>query len=114
MQWFRAWAEMMRWLEEFELKHVEMARCILSFDRMRSVWDTLATSSQNQGYAGFARSIASKYHQLHENARELLLVKGAPPLRNIEESTIVEIVQTFRKEELHWLDSLANIMPGYA
>jgi hypothetical protein len=48
VQWHRAWAEMLRWLEEFEMKHVESIRSINSFETLMLTWDKLAAKEYRQ------------------------------------------------------------------
>ena len=74
---------------------------------MHSVWDTLATKNSN-GYDGYARSQASIYLELHDNAKKLFAEKGEPRLLKMKESTIVQVVRKFREEELGWLSSYAQ------
>ena len=54
VQWHRALAEMMRWLEEYEIKHVEFDRCIKAYSTMSSVWMELADKHSHTGYRAFA------------------------------------------------------------
>jgi len=99
---------MTRWMEEFELKHVEMMRCIKSFSHICEVWKTLAHTSKNGGHAAYARRQSAIYFELHENAKALLAANGYENLRDMEESTLVEIIQRFRKEEMDWLRSFTH------
>lgn len=70
MQWFRGWANMMRWLEEFELKHVEFMRSIKSFERMSSVWAELASKTPLPGNAAFARKQSETFKTLSKDASD--------------------------------------------
>ena len=98
----------MRWLEEFELKHVEMMRTIKAFFHMHEVWNSLASTSKNDGYAGYARRQSANYLELSENAKGLFEAEGDERQCHMNELTFVELVQKFRKEELDWLDSISH------
>jgi hypothetical protein len=75
-QWFRAWAEMMRWMEEFELKHAEFVRCIRSFQFMSVTWEQMASKATDPGYAAFGRQQADTYRVLCEDAEKLVTQHG--------------------------------------
>ncbi|KAJ6548319.1 hypothetical protein B0H10DRAFT_2243058 [Mycena sp. CBHHK59/15] len=64
VQWFRAEAEMYRWLEQYERKHAEMMRVIERFRRDNVVWEGLADRVEEQnggrnGAVNFARMQAA-------------------------------------------------------
>ncbi|KAJ6603684.1 hypothetical protein B0H10DRAFT_2229737 [Mycena sp. CBHHK59/15] len=74
VQWFRAEAEMYRWLEQYERKHAEGFRVIERFRRDSEVWKTLADREEAQnggvnGAATFARMQATMYSRLEHNAK---------------------------------------------
>ena len=78
MQWFRAEAEMYRWLEQYERKHAELMRVIERYRRDSAVWAGLADreEEQNSGCNGatvFARMQAAMYKRLEHNAETLTL-----------------------------------------
>ncbi|KAJ6632041.1 hypothetical protein B0H10DRAFT_1937760 [Mycena sp. CBHHK59/15] len=73
VQWFRAEAEMYRWLEQYERKHAEMMRVIERFRRDNVVWEGLADRVEEQnggrnGAVNFARMQAAMYKRLQHNA----------------------------------------------
>jgi hypothetical protein len=78
-QWFRAFAEMMRWLEQVELKHAELLRTIRYFDKLSSVWLALgspklhpiAVSSEaiHPGARAFARRQCSMFADMRDVAK---------------------------------------------
>jgi hypothetical protein len=98
---------MMRWLEEFELKHAEFTRCIKSFKHMQGVWESLASEASKPGYTPFALRQADMYHGLYQDAQQLFdkhgeanLVKGSP--------TFMSAACMFQEKELAWLEYLMN------
>ncbi|KAJ7164225.1 hypothetical protein C8R46DRAFT_1220734 [Mycena filopes] len=74
VQWFRAEAEMYRWLEQYERKHAKFMRIIARYERDAAVWAGLAAveEERNQGVNGaatFARMQAAMHRRLEHNAR---------------------------------------------
>ncbi|KAJ6629996.1 hypothetical protein B0H10DRAFT_2208147 [Mycena sp. CBHHK59/15] len=73
VQWFRAEAEMYRWLEQYERKHAELWHVIERFGRDSAVWAGLADREQKKkgvhGAVSFARMQAAMYRQLQHNTR---------------------------------------------
>ena len=78
VQYFRAEAEMLRWLEEYERKQAQFMRCIRSFSRMAKIWLQLADNSEhpNPGYGAHARKTASRYQKLCHDARQRFSAAG--------------------------------------
>ncbi|KAJ7798247.1 hypothetical protein B0H14DRAFT_3492721 [Mycena olivaceomarginata] len=73
VQWFRAEAEMYRWLEAYERKHAELFRVIARFRRDSEVWTGRADRDEmeNGGLTArraFARMQAAMYQRLQHNA----------------------------------------------
>jgi hypothetical protein len=101
VQWFRAWADMMRWMEEFELKHAELARCIRSLGHMSHVWEELAKEDGHPGYAEFGRRQADIYRKLRTDAEALFRTHGEEDFVN-PKTTLMDAISTFRKQELSW------------
>jgi len=112
VQWFRAWAEMMRWMEEFELKHAEFTRCIRYFDYMERTWQILASkdTSTRPGYAAFARRQAHTYSKLSQDAQELFQKHGEERFVH-PETTLIDSISKFREEELSWFTDLTQVEP---
>ncbi|KAJ7140660.1 hypothetical protein C8R44DRAFT_866364 [Mycena epipterygia] len=74
VQWFRAEAEMYRWLEQYECKHAEMMRVIARFRRDSVVWEGCADRDEElkggvNGAVTFARMQAAMYKRLEHNAK---------------------------------------------
>jgi hypothetical protein len=108
VQWHRSWAEMTRWLEEFELKHVELMRCAKSFESMRSAWSTLAAKESRSGYSAFARQQAHIYAQLYEDAAGMYARKAEPHFQ-VSDHEIPKAMLAFREKELDWLLKMAGV-----
>ena len=103
IQWHRAYADMMRWLEEFELKHMEFIRCIKSFDAMATAWDAVSAKHSNvtststkKGYDTFAHRQANTYRRLHDEAERLFKTNAESSLYNSRDDLIAAI-QSLRK-----------------
>ncbi|KAJ7209327.1 hypothetical protein GGX14DRAFT_566513 [Mycena pura] len=76
VQWFRAEAEMYRWLEQYERKHAELTRIIKRYHHDCQVWMRLADRVEQQagqvnGAATFARMQAAMYRRLEHNAKAI-------------------------------------------
>src|SRR5215475_805081 len=99
---------MMRWLEEYELKHVEFTRCIRSFKKMSIVWEELASKDERPGYASYARQQAHRYTRLRDEARSLFGEQGNPAFVD-PKPTLIEAFKAFRSNELSWLRELAQV-----
>jgi len=109
VQWHRAWAEMQRWMEEFEMKHAEFIRCIETFRTMQQAWGTVAKRCTHPGYAAFARRQSDMYLTLREDAESLFKLKGEPRFSGISDiKSLIPVVRQFRESELAWLNALVN------
>ncbi|KAJ7860564.1 hypothetical protein B0H14DRAFT_3622269 [Mycena olivaceomarginata] len=74
VQWFRAEAEMYRWLEQYERKHAELMRVIERYRRDSVVWTGLADREEKgnggiNGVVNFARMQAAMHRRLEHNAK---------------------------------------------
>ncbi|KAJ7934318.1 hypothetical protein B0H13DRAFT_2305737 [Mycena leptocephala] len=74
VQWFRAEAEMYRWLEAYERKHAKLFRVIERFHRDSVVWVRRAVREEQQtgggnGKSTFARKQAAMFKRLEHNAK---------------------------------------------
>jgi hypothetical protein len=101
---------MMRWLEEFELKHVEFVRCISSFHTTATTWKTIADNETRDGYAAFARYQSSIFHQLRDEA-ESMFQKNAEPGLLQSRDDLIGGIQKLRRRELGWLWKMAGLDP---
>ncbi|KAJ7729337.1 hypothetical protein B0H16DRAFT_1734276 [Mycena metata] len=73
VQWFRAEAEMYRWLEQYERKHAEFMRIIERYHRDSVVWAGLASAEETRngglnGAVTFAWMQAAMHRRLEHNA----------------------------------------------
>ncbi|KAJ7042737.1 hypothetical protein C8F04DRAFT_1251555 [Mycena alexandri] len=74
VQWFRAEAEMYRWLEQYERKHAELMRVIERYRRNSVVWTGLGDREQQasgglNGAVTYAQMQAAMYKRLAHNAQ---------------------------------------------
>jgi hypothetical protein len=99
---------MMRWLEEFELKHAEFIRCINGFSAMASAWGTLAETEVREGYAAFARHQADVFGRLREDAEKLFKQNAEPSLYEAR-GNLAGGIQKLRQQELAWLWMMAGV-----
>jgi hypothetical protein len=108
VQWFRAHAETMRWLEEFELKHVEFMRCIKSFETMRAIWGTISKRHDKPGYAAFAQRQADMYEDLRDDAISRFKHVANPRLLRGDIRSLTQAISEFRRDQLSWLFEAAK------
>lgn len=97
----------MRWLEEFEMKHIEFIRSIRHFLSMHEVWTTLASESAHPGSAAFARRQSSLFMDLHCDAVKWYKKVSAPQFLELSEENMVQTLQDFRQQEIGWLQGYA-------
>ncbi|KAJ7913988.1 hypothetical protein B0H13DRAFT_1612017 [Mycena leptocephala] len=74
VQWFRAEAEMYRWLEQYERKHAELFRVIGRYRRDSVVWAGQADREQTRngglnGKVAYGRMQAAMHRRLEHNAK---------------------------------------------
>ena len=86
VQWFRAHADMMRWVEEVELLEEEFRRLIRGLEKMASIWEslsslpsaelkhrptvTLSSNATLPGYSAYAARKAAMYREMTEKERD--------------------------------------------
>jgi len=86
VQWFRAHADMMRWVEEVELLEEEFCRLIRGLEKMALIWEslsstpyaelkyhptaTLSSSATLPGYSAYAARKATMYHKMSMKERD--------------------------------------------
>jgi hypothetical protein len=103
----------MRWLEEFELKHMEFIRCIRSFNTMHTVWNAIGKKATKPGPAAFAFRQSTFYRDLHDDAKGWFIRKGERRFVQLVDGVdnVADFVRTarqFRKQELGWLTQMAG------
>lgn len=117
VQWFRAEADMFRWLEQLEMKMVDFARCHTTFHRMAEVWETLATEKQSLvGFSGFAHRQSSLFKGLKLDLERKfkvalqsirnngLAIWDVEDLASLADFTVVrQHVAKFRSQQLKWM-----------
>lgn len=109
MQWFRAEADMYRWLEHFESKHAEFERCIASFQKMESVWESLAETGATPGHCAYARKQYVMYRKLRTDAQRRYKACGFELFVTREDNvTLAEAVASWRQTQFAWMDDLVS------
>ncbi|KAL0572000.1 hypothetical protein V5O48_009966 [Marasmius crinis-equi] len=122
--WFRAEAEMYRWLEDFEMKHAQLHRVIRSFCYRAHAWrevskvdgplqsedfafDTDFQTAQREklALAAWARRQAAINEDLGDLAMAHLKEVGHPEFIDVE-CDIVARVTDFRNTQLEWMKDL--------
>lgn len=110
VQWFRAEAEMYRWMEQFETKHAEFGRTILFFSTMEATWNMLAKMAQAPGTAAYGKRKASMYSDLAKDANARYKQVGHPDFINIPEGKILaDVVAEWRTKWLAWMTPLVCV-----
>ncbi|KAK6977289.1 CxC2 domain-containing protein [Favolaschia claudopus] len=115
VQWFRAEAEMYRWLEQYERKHAEFLRVIQRFGRDSDVWTGLSQREEDRagtfnGKAAFARMQAAMYKRLQHNA-EVMFKDANSGAHNdwVKSETLEELVgkiDGWRDSVFKWMDDM--------
>jgi hypothetical protein len=86
VQWFRAHADMMRWVEEVELLEEEFRRLIRGLEKMATIWESLSSLPSAElkhrptvaissnatlpGYSAYAARKAAMYREMTEKERD--------------------------------------------
>lgn len=100
---------MYRWLEHFESKHAEFERCIASFRKMESVWETLAERGATPGHTAYAYKQHSVFHTLRTDAEKNYKACGyskfVPREKNV---TLADAIVSWRQTEFAWMDELVS------
>lgn len=106
VQWHRALAEMMRWLEEIEVKQIEFLRCTRYFDYLRQIWESIAGGERRPGYAAYARKQQATYSSLYNDALYRCRKVVDPKIVGSQNGTqLVAAVNDHRSNELEWFFS---------
>ncbi|KAJ7679610.1 hypothetical protein B0H17DRAFT_1206512 [Mycena rosella] len=113
VQWFRAEAEMYRWLEQYERKHAELMRVIARFRRDSEVWGKRADREEGlsggvNGSATFARMQAVMYQRLQHNAEVIFKSPDSGAHHDWVSSTtfdeLVTKIDAWRHVVFTWMD----------
>ena len=104
MQFFHAEAEMYRWMEQFELKHVEFHCTVNFFKRIAHDWTELATSSTLPGFSAYASKHAAMFTDLANDTDFHFKQVGHPDFVNLPETTrLADAVGVWRTKWLQWM-----------
>lgn len=106
VQWFRAEAEFLRWLEQLERKHFEFVRLIRSFQWYIRVWsDRELANSGNVGLSAFASRQVGVYNAMLDDAYRLFegvadpkLVGDGKTVRSLDHETLVRNCLLLREQ----------------
>ncbi|KAJ7506195.1 hypothetical protein B0H11DRAFT_1707377 [Mycena galericulata] len=117
VQWFRAEAEMYRWLEQYERKHAELMRVIERYRRDGVVWTGLADREEQQkggvnGASTFARMQAAMYHRLEHNAKVIFEQADSGAHHDWVKATtfdeLVTKIDGWRDVVFKWMDDMVS------
>ncbi|KAJ7025895.1 hypothetical protein C8F04DRAFT_1268747 [Mycena alexandri] len=114
VQWFRAEAEMYRWLKQYERKHAEFMRVIERYRRDSEVWSGLATREEalngKNGVSSFARMQAAMHRRLELNARTIFKSADSGAHHDWVAATsfddLVERIDQWRDAVFKWMDDM--------
>ncbi|KAJ7168289.1 hypothetical protein C8R43DRAFT_1121455 [Mycena crocata] len=116
VQWFRAEAEMYRWLKLYERKHAELWRVITRFERDGVVWAGRADRTQStnggvrDGAVTYARMQAAMYRRLQHNA--VVIFKSADSgahhdwVSSTSYEELVTKIDGWRDVVFKWMDDM--------
>ncbi|KAJ7733043.1 hypothetical protein DFH07DRAFT_968124 [Mycena maculata] len=116
VQWFRAEAEMYRWLEHYERKHSELFRVIERFRHDKVVWRGVADreEAENGGLNGavtFGRMQAAMHKRLEHNARVIFKSAHSSAHHEWVSATgfddLVIKVNNWRDVVFKWMDEMS-------
>ena len=62
----RSWAETLCWMEELELKHIELRRTIKSFETMSTVWNSISVQQSSPGAATFVKNQSTFFGRMQK------------------------------------------------
>ncbi|KAJ3963612.1 hypothetical protein EV361DRAFT_956809 [Lentinula raphanica] len=107
IQWFRAEAEMYRWMEQFESKHAEFERDIEYFRTMAKAWSFLAKKNLAAGYHAYTKRHAAMFTDLANDAELRYKQVGHPGFMNLGgDEILADRVEEWRNKWLDWMDVL--------
>ncbi|KAJ7020500.1 hypothetical protein C8F04DRAFT_1274964 [Mycena alexandri] len=114
VQWFRAEAEMSRWLEQYERKHAELMRVIARYHRDGEVWRGLADREEAlkgmNGATTFARMQAAMHRRLELNATTIFKSADSGAHHDWVAATsfdnLVERIDGWWDEVFKWMDGM--------
>jgi hypothetical protein len=109
VQWFRAEAEVCRWLEQVELKHVEFLRLLDTFQYMSQLWKNASQEKPESPHLqSYARRQSTIYCSLRNKALQSfkdsyeteLIPNGIADLDNLTFAKLLPLIQAFREKKL--------------
>ncbi|KAJ7033251.1 hypothetical protein C8F04DRAFT_957865 [Mycena alexandri] len=122
VQWFRAEAEMYRWLEQYERKHAELMRVIERYRRDSVVWAGLGDREEQasgglNGAVTYARMQAAMYKRLAHNAQ--LIFKAADSgahhdwVSAASFDELITKIDGWRDIVFEWMDRMVSALAAF-
>jgi hypothetical protein len=113
VHWFRAEAELYRWLEQLELKHADFERSIQAFGKTEEMWTAVARTERDRGrlgHAAFAGRQAKIYNGLRGGAEVVYWRCGVKGLIDEKSSgkPLWKRAESFREAELKRLPQMVR------
>jgi hypothetical protein len=122
VQWFRAKAEMYRWLEQYEQKHAEFMRIIERYHRDSVVWAGLASAGETRngglnGAVTFARMQAAMHRRLEHNANVIFKSADSGAHHDwVSASSFEDLINKidgWRDVVFKWMDDMVSTTPRF-
>jgi hypothetical protein len=122
VQWFRAEAEMYRWLEQYERKHAEFMRIIERYHRDSVVWAGLASAEETRngglnGAVTFARMQAAMHRRLEHNANVIFKSADLGPHHDWVSASsfgdLINKIDGWRDVVFKWMDDMVSTTPRF-
>ncbi|KAJ7823370.1 hypothetical protein B0H13DRAFT_1659075 [Mycena leptocephala] len=117
VQWFRAEAEMYRWLEQYERKHAELFRVIGRYHRDSVVWAGQADREQERngglnGKVAYGRMQAAMHRRLEHNAKVIFKSAESGAHHDWVSATsfdeLVTKIDGWRDVVFKWMDDMVS------
>lgn len=106
VQWFRSEAEMLRWLEQREIKYCEFVRLLQTFRHSKVLWESIETKSTTPGRRAHAAQMAMDYSTLLHSAikrfRDVVRhdIIGDQKVEDITHGSMIEHLLRWRRQFL--------------
>jgi hypothetical protein len=122
VQWFRAEAEMYRWLEQYERKHAEFMRIIERYNRDSVVWAGLASAEETRngglnGAVTFARMQATMHRRLEHNTNVIFRSADSEAHHDwVSASSFEDLINKidgWRDVVFKWMDDMVSTTPRF-
>ncbi|KAF7326033.1 CxC2 domain-containing protein [Mycena kentingensis (nom. inval.)] len=114
VQWYRAEAEVFRWLEQYERKHADMWRAATRFRYDADVWQQRSTVATSPGAAAYCRSQGAMWGRLATNAQRLFREGRGAHSRWVQATSFDDLVlriDASRDDLLAWMETKFMLIP---